>query len=105
MEHQYATRLNSFRGHPPYRLSVLDAIRAIAGVSGRSAGELNYPQQFVGETSAAVLAAADAAGLGVTALNLRFDGADFAAGAFTHPQEKNRRAAIQIGRASCRERV
>lgn len=100
MEHHYATRLNSFRGYPPAKLSVIDAIRAIAGVPGISAVELNYPQHFVGETAAAVLAAADAAGLRVTALNLRFDGADFAAGAFTHPQEKIRRAALQLAIAA-----
>ena len=100
MEHHYATRLNSFRGHPPARLSVIDAIRVIAGVSGISAIELNYPQHFVGETAPAVLAAAVAAGLRVTALNLRFDGADFAAGAFTHPQPKTRHAAIQLANAA-----
>jgi xylose isomerase len=96
----YATRLNSFRGHSPAKLSVVAAVRAVAGVSGISAIELNYPQHFVGETAAVVLAAADASGLKVTALNLRFDGPEFAAGAFTHPQLKVRQSAIQIASAA-----
>ncbi len=42
---KFATRLNSFRIHGGNRLSVEEAVRAVANVPGVSAVELNYPQQ------------------------------------------------------------
>ena len=94
-EQRFATRLNSFRGSGSQKISAADAVRAVAGVAGVSAVELNYPQHFAGDGNRSVLAAADAAGLAVTALNLRWDGPDFAHGAFTHPVAKNRELAIR----------
>ncbi len=95
-DYRFATRLNSFRSRTGGQLSVVEAVKAVAGVPGVSALELNYPQHFLGKDGSAVLAEAAAQGLAVTALNLRFDGPDFAAGAFTHPQRDNRERAIKI---------
>ena len=69
---RFATRLNSFRKGG---VDAADAVRRVAEVDGVSAVELNFPQHFGGE--APVLDAAAEAGLEVTALNLRWDGADF----------------------------
>jgi xylose isomerase len=93
---RFATRLNSFRNRPGGPASVETAIRAIAGVPGISAVELNYPQHFAGGANAPILAQAGAAGLAVTALNLRYDGPDFVHGAFTHPVAAHRERAIGI---------
>jgi len=65
-------------------------------VPGISAVELNYPQHFAGDGEAVVLADAADAGLAITALNLRWDGAEFQAGAFTHPEPENRKRAIRL---------
>jgi xylose isomerase len=93
-DYRFATRLNSFRSHAGEKLSVEEALQAVAKVTGISAVELNYPQHFAGEDAASVLGKAADAGLAVTALNLRFDGPVFSAGAFTHPDEKARERAI-----------
>jgi xylose isomerase len=75
-EQRFATRLNSFRGSGSQKISAADAVRAVAGVAGVSAVELNYPQHFAGDGN-------------------RSDGPDFAHGAFTHPVAKNRELAIR----------
>jgi xylose isomerase len=98
--YRFATRLNSFRTPPSGRTSVSDALRAVAAVPGISAIELNYPQHVVAEDEATILALAADSGLSVTALNLRFDAADFAAGAFTHPLETHRTRAIDLCRSA-----
>jgi xylose isomerase len=91
----FATRLNSFRSPAGGATSISEAIQAVARVDGISAVELNYPQHFPDEP-AAIIAAARSHGLAVTALNLRFDGPRFQAGAFTHPAAENRAAAIRL---------
>jgi len=96
MQHRFATRLNSFRSHGAGSNSVHDAIKAVAQVPGISAIELNYPQHFAGHEDVSVLADAANAGLAVTALNLRWDGTAFEAGAFTHPETENRERAIRL---------
>jgi xylose isomerase len=95
MGYTLATRLNSFRLRSGAKLSSADALRAIAKVEGISAVELNYPQHFASEGSDLIKLAGDH-GLAVTALNLRYDGPDFAHGAFTHPVKANRDQAIRI---------
>jgi xylose isomerase len=80
--------------------SVADAIRAVANVEGIGAIELNYPQHFGVDGSREVLDQARAAGLAITALNLRFDGPGFALGAFTHPLKSQRKAAIALSIAA-----
>ncbi|NOZ32609.1 MAG: sugar phosphate isomerase/epimerase, partial [Alphaproteobacteria bacterium] len=86
--------MNSFRTGPD-RPDAAVAIRAIAEIDGITALELNFPQHFAPGRPAELLDVAGDAGLEVTALNLRFDGADFDAGAFTHPLAENREKAIE----------
>ena len=95
-DYRFATRLNSFRAHGGVRLSLDETLQAVARVPGISALELNYPQHFEGTDIAAVFAQARRLALAVTALNLRFDGPTFAAGAFTHPDKATRERAIAI---------
>lgn len=94
-KYRFATRLNSFRTGGGRRISVLDAIAQIARVPGMSALELNYPQHFVADGTETVIRAARDSGLPITTLNLRYDGADFDAGAFTHPDGESREKAIE----------
>lgn len=93
MDYLFASRLNSFRSHGGTKISVPEAIRIMAKVPGMSALELNFPQHF-GDAADEILAAAAEAGMPITALNLRWDGPDFADGAFTHPKPENRAHAI-----------
>jgi xylose isomerase len=88
-----ATRLNSFcaRG-----LDVATAIRAVAAVPGISALELNYPQHLESLAENALAALLTETGLRLTGLNLRFEGAEFAAGAFTNPRPATRARAIRL---------
>ena len=95
-DYRFATRLNSFRAHGGTRLSLDETLEAVARVPGISALELNYPQHFEGTEVASVFAQAERLALPVTALNLRFDGPIFAAGAFTHPDKANRERAVAI---------
>jgi len=91
--YHFATRLNSFRdggASPP------DLLRAVGRVPGLTAVELNYPQHFQGMTEAALVVALAETGLTLTALSLRFEGPDFANGAFTSPQAANREKAIRL---------
>ena len=95
MTFRYATRLNSFRLRDGHKTGAAEALRAIAKIKGIAAVELNYPQHFTGENEN-LLAVAKDIGLAVTALNLRYDGPDFAHGAFTHPLAANRDKALRI---------
>lgn len=97
---RFATRLNSFRTGRMAGTSVPDAIRAVANVEGIGAIELNYPQHFGADGTTEVLDQARDAGLEITALNLRYDGPGFTLGAFTHPQETQREAAIALSIAA-----
>src|SRR5215217_4926631 len=94
--YRFATRLNSFRDRDAVRASVPDLLRTIARVSGLSAIELNYPQHFHGTTEAALVETLADTGLTLTALSLRFEGPDFADGAFTSPRPETRERAIQL---------
>ncbi len=89
MPPRLATRLNSFRSQGR---TAAEALAAVAQVAGMTAVELNYPQHFTANRG--ILAEAAAAGLAVTALNLRWDGPDFVHGAFTHPDPANRATAV-----------
>ena len=91
----FASRLNSFRSISPTRSS-LDALRMLANVPGITATELNYPQHFSGPADRTLITAARSMGLAVTALNLRFDPPQFAAGSLTHPDSQVRLVAIRL---------
>jgi xylose isomerase len=95
--YRFATRLNSFRDHGGDRgATVPDLLRTVAAVPELTAVELNYPQHFQGMTEAALRDALAETGLALTALSLRFEGPDFADGAFTSPRAETRARAIRL---------
>jgi xylose isomerase len=93
--YRVATRPNSFRRGDR---SVADAIRAAATVPGLSALELNFPQHADALRPGELSALLAETGLPLTALNLRFEGPDFANGAFTAPDRAARQRAIDLAR-------
>jgi xylose isomerase len=95
MTFRLATRLNSFRLKAGGKIGAAAALREVARVKGIDAVELNFPQHFIGENEDLLKLARDE-GLAITALNLRYDGADYAHGAFTHPSQQNRDQALRI---------
>src|SRR5215203_721472 len=95
--YRFATRVNSFRDRGvAHGATTPDLLRAVARVPGLPAVELNYPQHFHGMTEAAVIEALAETGLVLTALSLRFEGPDFADGAFTSPRAETRASAIRL---------
>ena len=71
-----------------------EAIRLAASVPGLNAVELNFPQHLALLSRDALKSVLAETGLAVTALNLRYEGAMFANGAFTSPNPAARDAAI-----------
>jgi xylose isomerase len=95
--YRFATRLNSFRDRAgDSGAAAPDLLRAVGRVPGLTAVELNYPQHFHGTTEAALVEAMAETGLTLTALSLRFEGPDFADGAFTSPRAETRERAIRL---------
>jgi xylose isomerase len=95
--YRFATRLNSFRDRAGDRgAAAPDLLRAVGRVPGLTAVELNYPQHFQGTTEAVLVEALAETGLALTALSLRFEGPDFADGAFTSPRAEIRERAIRL---------
>jgi len=94
--YRFATRLNSFRDRGESGATTPDLLRAVARVPGLTAVELNYPQHFQITTEAALIEALAETGLALTALSLRFEGPDFADGAFTSPRAETRARAIRL---------
>ena len=93
-----STRLNSMGARPdlwPRRLDTLERIRRAGSVDGLDLVDLNYPQHVDGLATDQVVAALRAAGLGVGAINLRYDDT-FLDGAFTHPDAATRRRAVDL---------
>ena len=91
----FATRLNSFKpvAEGPHAPGLL---RAAATVPGLNAVELNYPQHFTTQPELELRTAIADSGLRPTGINLRYEGAEFADGAFTSPREATRERAIRI---------
>jgi sugar phosphate isomerase/epimerase len=95
--YRFATRLNSFRDRGVLRgAAAPDLLRAVARIPGLSAVELNYPQHLQGTSEDALREALAETGLALTALSLRFEGPDFADGAFTSPRADTRVKAIRL---------
>jgi xylose isomerase len=102
--YEYAARLNSFRvnekqywqGHNG-KITTLEVLDRAASVSGLNAVDLNYPDHLEGLTEPEVMEK-------LSSLNVRLNGyamryytdPGFKLGAFTHPDETVRRAAIDI---------
>jgi xylose isomerase len=101
VRYRLATRLNSFRDRGAPRGGFApDLLRAVARVPGLTAVELNYPQHLRGTSEDALREALTETGLVLTALSLRFEGPDFADGAFTSPRTETREQAVRLAQAA-----
>lgn len=101
-ELKFATRLNSFasgahlywpeqKGKP----SVLQMIERAATVKGLTHLDLNYPQHMTGDITL-MRQKIEEVGLAVNGMQMRWDAPEFKIGAFTHPDPKIRRQAIEL---------
>lgn len=101
----YAARLNSFAiglarpGTGRNRALSLDLLERYATVGGLNATDLNYPDHFEGTTPGELAAALDRLGIALNGLAMRYytDPA-LRRGAFTNPDPKVRRAAVDLTR-------
>lgn len=99
----YAARLNAFRAGAERRLvgrnriTTLDLIERAASVAGLNAADLNYPDHFEGLTPGELSAGLARHGLALNGLAMRYyTDPGFKLGAFTHPEPRVRRAAIDL---------
>ncbi|MGO4744201.1 TIM barrel protein [Serratia quinivorans] len=101
-ELKFATRLNSFasgahlywpeqQGKP----SVSQMIERAATVKGLTHLDLNYPQHMTGDIKM-MRQKIEEVGLAVNGMQMRWDAPEFKIGAFTHPDPKIRRQAIEL---------
>lgn len=93
-----SSRLNSMGARPdlwPDPLDTIGRIRRAGTVSGLDLVDLNYPQHLDGLGRSEVADALDRAGLGLGAINLRYDEA-YLNGAFTHPDAATRARAVDL---------
>ncbi len=93
-----STRLNSMGARPDlwsHGLDTLGRIRRAGTVAGLDLVDLNFPQHVERTSRTDVSAALVDAGLGVGAINLRYDDT-FLDGAFTHPHAAVRRRAVDL---------
>lgn len=93
---RYAARLNAFKPLAQGR-GIAGMIEAAGRVEGMDAADLNYPDHFSGHTPAAMSDMLAANGLALNGVAMRYytDPA-FAIGAFTNPDPKVRRGAIDL---------
>jgi xylose isomerase len=95
-----ATRLNSFAlgegvAHPRERTPTTELIARAGKVEGLQALELNYPEHFVNESVEEIRDAAQAAGLAITGIQMRWPAA-FARGGFTAESPQQRADAVRL---------
>ncbi len=94
---RYAARLNAFRIGLPGKPTVADMIARAGQVAGIDAADLNYPDHFEAHTTAQMSDVLSGAGLALNGLAMRYyTDPGFRLGAFTHPEARVRRAAIDI---------
>ncbi|MBG1233407.1 sugar phosphate isomerase/epimerase family protein [Aestuariivirga litoralis] len=97
--YHYASRLNSFRngdwgGKKP---TTLDLITRAAKVKGLTAVDLNYPDHLQNHKPAEIAACLKDNGIALNGFAMRYyTEVGFKLGAFTHPDAKVRRAAIDL---------
>lgn len=101
-ELKFATRLNSFASGPHIywpdlqgKPSVLQMIERAGTVKGLTHLDLNYPQHMTTDIKT-MRQTIEAAGLAVNGMQMRWDAPEFKIGAFTHPDAKIRRKAIEL---------
>lgn len=93
-----STRLNSMGSRPDLwqrPLDTLGRIRRAASVTGLDLVDVNYPQHVEDVQQSDLVECLRDCGLGVGAVNLRYD-ETFLNGAFTHPDAATRRRAIDL---------
>jgi len=96
---RYAARLNAFKIGLPGRPTAADMIARAGQVAGIDAADLNYPDHFDAHTPAQMSEVLSGAGLALNGLAMRYyTDPGFRLGAFTHPEARVRRAAIDITR-------
>jgi xylose isomerase len=96
---RYAARLNAFKIGLPGKPTAADMIARAGKVAGIDAADLNYPDHFDAHTPAQMSEVLSGAGLALNGLAMRYyTDPGFRLGAFTHPEARVRRAAIDITR-------
>jgi xylose isomerase len=94
---RYAARLNAFRIGLPGKPTAAELIARAGQVPGIDAADLNYPDHFEGHTPAQLSQVLAGSGLALNGLAMRYyTDPGFRLGAFTHPEPRVRRAAIDI---------
>ena len=94
---RYAARLNAFKIGLPGKPTAADMIARAGQVAGIDAADLNYPDHFDAHTPAQMSEVLSGAGLALNGLAMRYyTDTGFRLGAFTHPEARVRRAAIDI---------
>ena len=94
---RYAARLNAFKIGLPGKPTTADMIARAGQVPGIDAADLNYPDHFDAHTPAQMSEVLSGAGLALNGLAMRYyTDPGFRLGAFTHPEARVRRAAIDI---------
>ena len=94
---RYAARLNAFKIGLPGKPTAADMIARAGQVAGIDAADLNYPDHFDAHTPAQMSEVLSGAGLALNGLAMRYyTDPGFRLGAFTHPDARVRRAAIDI---------
>ena len=99
----YAARLNAFKiGATAYwpgknRITTVDLLERVATVEGMSGADLNYPDHFADSTPKELKARMDDLGIALNGAAMRYyTDPGFKLGAFTHPDAKVRRSAIDL---------
>lgn len=94
---RYATRLNAFK---PAKGTVADMIEGAGKVGGLDAADLNFPDHFAAHTPAQLTDLLSRQGMALNGLAMRYyTDPGFKLGAFTHPDARVRRAAIDVTKA------
>ncbi|MEO0383929.1 MAG: TIM barrel protein [Pseudomonadota bacterium] len=94
---RYAARLNAFKTGLPGKPTAEDMLRRAASVSGLNAADLNYPDHFDHHSADEMIRVMEDCGMALNGLAMRYyTDPRFRLGAFTHPDQTVRRAAIDI---------
>ncbi len=94
---RYAARLNAFKIGLPGKPTAADLIARAARVPGLDAADLNYPDHFEHHDPTALTKVLEDNGIALNGLAMRYyTDPGFRLGAFTHPDPKTRRAAIDL---------
>ena len=94
---RYAARLNAFKAGLPGKPTVADLIARAGQVPGLDAADLNFPDHFADHSPAQLTDLLQARNMGLNGLAMRYyTDPGFRLGAFTNPDAKLRRAAIDI---------